>query len=241
MADPGRRPAVAVQERLRDQVARSLRAALAAGELRPGGVYSAPALAAEYGVSATPVREAMLDLAREGLVEPVRNKGFRITEPTDRDRAELAELRALLEVPIAGRLARAASRDQLAALRPLALAVVAAAEQGDAAGCLEADRRFHAALLGLTGNRHLVEVAGELRRRSGTAAEPGAGHCGELLAVAREHLELLDLMAAGDAAGAEHCMRRHLDREPVATAPRPPSGPRVPQPSGPRPARRPPR
>ena len=48
--------------------------------MRPGVVYSAPALAARFGVSATPVREAMLDLAKEGLVSAVRNKGFRVTE-----------------------------------------------------------------------------------------------------------------------------------------------------------------
>ncbi|MFF4607591.1 GntR family transcriptional regulator, partial [Streptomyces sp. NPDC001339] len=63
------------RERLRDQVSHALRAALISGELRPGVVYSAPTLAGDFGISATPVREAMLDLAREGLVEPVRNKG----------------------------------------------------------------------------------------------------------------------------------------------------------------------
>ncbi|MFE1904847.1 GntR family transcriptional regulator, partial [Streptomyces gardneri] len=74
----------ASRERLRDQVAHALRAALISGELRPGVVYSAPTLAEDFGISATPVREAMLDLAREGLVEPVRNKGFRVTEVDQR-------------------------------------------------------------------------------------------------------------------------------------------------------------
>ncbi|HSA52260.1 MAG TPA: GntR family transcriptional regulator, partial [Yinghuangia sp.] len=63
---------------LREQVARAIRAALVAGEMRPGVVYSAPGLATRFGVSATPVREALLDLAKDGLVEPVRNKGFRV-------------------------------------------------------------------------------------------------------------------------------------------------------------------
>src|SRR4051812_40547668 len=99
MASTRPRNLVSVQQHLRDQVANALRAALIAGELRPGEVYSAPALAAEYGVSATPVREAMLDLAREGLVEAVRNKGFRITEMTERDLDEFTEIRALIEIP----------------------------------------------------------------------------------------------------------------------------------------------
>ena len=63
----------------RERVVDALRAALIAGELRPGEVYSAPALAGRFGVSATPVREAMLDLVREGLVDTVPNKGFRVT------------------------------------------------------------------------------------------------------------------------------------------------------------------
>ena len=53
---------------LRDQVRRSLEAAMVAGELRPGELYSAPALGERFGVSATPVREAMLDLAKDGFV-----------------------------------------------------------------------------------------------------------------------------------------------------------------------------
>src|SRR5690606_4394365 len=60
------RTLISVHKHLRDQVANALRAALIAGDLKPGIIYSAPTLAAEYGVSATPVREAMLDLAREG-------------------------------------------------------------------------------------------------------------------------------------------------------------------------------
>jgi DNA-binding GntR family transcriptional regulator len=71
-------PRVLGHNSLREQVSHALRAALIAGELRPGVVYSAPVLAAGFGVSATPVREAMLDLAKEGLVEVVRNKGFRV-------------------------------------------------------------------------------------------------------------------------------------------------------------------
>src|SRR5882672_10851460 len=63
---------------LRDQVRRSLEAAMVAGELRPGELYSAPALGERFGVSATPVREAMLDLARDGFVVAERNRGFRV-------------------------------------------------------------------------------------------------------------------------------------------------------------------
>ncbi|GGX55096.1 hypothetical protein GCM10010341_90060 [Streptomyces noursei] len=98
------------RERLRDQVAHALRAALISGELRPGEVYSAPVLAEDFGISATPVREAMLDLTREGLVEPVRNKGFRVTEVNERDLDQYSEIRTLIEVPMVGRITRDAAR-----------------------------------------------------------------------------------------------------------------------------------
>ncbi|MEU7568254.1 GntR family transcriptional regulator [Streptomyces fradiae] len=201
---------ITAQERLRDQVAHALRAALISGELQPGRVYSAPALAADFGVSATPVREAMLDLAREGLVEPVRNKGFRVTEVSERDLDQYAELRALIEVPTVGAVTRSATREQLAGLRPVAEEIVACAGAHDLIGYLDADRRFHLALLALHGNDRLVETVGELRKRSRLYGLTALDERGLLVASAREHLELLDLMIAGDAAAAEACMARHL-------------------------------
>lgn len=201
---------IRAQERLRDQVGHALRAALIAGELRPGQVYSAPGLATDLGVSATPVREAMLDLAREGLVEPVRNKGFRITGVSERDLDQYSELRALIEVPTVGRVTRTATSGELEALRPLAEQIVTSAREHDLIGYLEADRRFHLGLLGLAGNERLVETVGDLRKRSRLYGLTALDEAGKLVSSAEEHLELLDLMLAGDAAAAEECMRRHL-------------------------------
>ncbi|MFJ7493819.1 GntR family transcriptional regulator [Streptomyces sp. NPDC097727] len=201
---------ISAQEHLRDQVANALRAALIAGDLRPGMIYSAPALAAEFGVSATPVREAMLDLAREGLVEAVRNKGFRITELTDQDLDDFTELRAMIEVPTVGRIARMGKVRELKALRPLALAIVAAAAEHDIIGYLEADRRFHLELLGLAGNRRLVEEVSNLRKRSRLFGLNRLDATGQLTVSAEEHVHLLDLVIAGDAQRAEACMLAHM-------------------------------
>ncbi|MFP3987905.1 GntR family transcriptional regulator [Streptomyces sp. E11-3] len=200
----------ATRERLRDQVAHALRAALISGELRPGVVYSAPTLAQDFGISATPVREAMLDLAREGLVEPVRNKGFRVTEVDERDLDQYAEIRALIEVPVIGRITKSATRAELEALRPVAEEIVRAARAHDLIGYLEADRRFHLSLLALSGNDRLVETVGDLRKRSRLYGLTALDERGELIPSAEEHLELLDLMLAGDAKGAEACMAKHL-------------------------------
>ncbi len=84
---------------LREQVTRALDAAIVAGELLPGVIYSAPGLAERFGVSATPVREAMLDLVKEGIVELLRNRGFRVIEMSDEDLDNIAQIRLLIEVP----------------------------------------------------------------------------------------------------------------------------------------------
>ncbi|MFI9240429.1 GntR family transcriptional regulator [Streptomyces cinnamoneus] len=205
-----RTPLITATVRLRDQVAHALRAALISGELRPGEVYSAPGLAEDFGISATPVREAMLDLAREGLVEPVRNKGFRVTEVNERDLDQYTEIRTLIEVPMTGRITRTAAREELEALRPVAEEIVRAAREHDLIGYLEADRRFHLTLLALSGNERLVETVSDLRKRSRLYGLNALDERGELIPSAEEHLELLDLMLAGDAEGAEKCMARHL-------------------------------
>ena len=201
-----------VQERrnLRELITHALRAALVAGELRPGIVYSAPALAAQFGVSATPVREAMLDLTKEGLVEVVRNKGFRIAHLTDQDLDDFTEIRALIEIPTTVRVARIATSEQLEPLRPVAAEIVEAARAGDLIGYVEADRRFHLGLLALSGNRHMVETVGEMRSRSRLYALNQLAEAGRLVTSAEEHEQLLNLMIAKDLPEVERSIRLHL-------------------------------
>ncbi|GAA2058493.1 GntR family transcriptional regulator [Catenulispora yoronensis] len=203
-------PRVLGHHSLREQVSHALRAALIAGELRPGVVYSAPVLAAGFGVSATPVREAMLDLAKEGLVEVVRNKGFRVTELSEADLDHFTEIRALIEIPVVTGLARTASTPDLEALRPAAAAIVAAARARDLIAYVEADQAFHLTLLGLSGNPHLVAVVSDLRNRSRLYGLPSLADAGALAASAEEHVQLVDALVSRDAAAVEGLMRTHL-------------------------------
>ncbi|MFI8993668.1 GntR family transcriptional regulator [Streptomyces sp. NPDC053542] len=195
---------------VRAQILSALRDALLSGELAPGAVYSAPALAESFGVSPTPVREAMQQLATEGAVEVVPNRGFRIAERTPRDLAELAEVRAMLEVPTVLRLARTLSPERWEELRPLAAATVTAAGHGDCVAYAEADRAFHRALLALTGNRQLTLVADDVQRR--TAWPCGGTRVGvaDLLADASDHMALLDALQAQDLPLTERIARDHL-------------------------------
>ncbi|WP_338895403.1 GntR family transcriptional regulator [Streptomyces sp. TG1A-60] len=188
---------------VRGQILDALRAALAGGDLTPGEVYSAPALGERFGVSATPVREAMQQLAVEGAVEVVPNRGFRVVRRGARELAELAEVRALLQVPVIMRLAHTLPADRWAELRPLAEGTARAASSGCRAAYGEADRAFHRGVLGLAGNQQLLQIADDLHRR--TQLPLTVGHVGgagggrtELMADAAEHLALLDALVAQD-------------------------------------------
>lgn len=198
------------RRRYRDQVGDALRAALIAGELKPGEVYSAPALAARFGVSATPVREAMLDLVREGLVDTMPNKGFRVTEVSERQLDEYMQIRKLIEIPVIVGLIRTADIGQFEALRPQADLIVQAAAKGDLIGYLEADNRLHLALLAMAGNEHLVAVVADLRKRSRLFGLQELAVAGRLEASAREHIALLDALIAGDEEAVRTCMEHHL-------------------------------
>jgi DNA-binding GntR family transcriptional regulator len=203
-------PSVQERRSLREQVTHALRAALVAGELRPGIVYSAPVLAAEFGVSATPVREAMLDLAKEGLVEVVRNKGFRIVGLTEQDLDDFTEIRELIEIPATVRVAETATAEQLEPLRAHARAIVNAARKGDLIAYVEADRRFHLGLLALHGNRHLVDTVRDLRSRSRLYGLQTLASAGRLVESAEDHERLLDAMIAGDLDEVEQLIGAHL-------------------------------
>ncbi|MGI5443993.1 GntR family transcriptional regulator [Streptomyces shenzhenensis] len=137
------------RESLRDATVRTLHAAVISGYLRPGSVYSARALGTQLGISATPVREAMLDLVKEGLVEAVPNKGFRVVQLTERELDELNELRQLIEVPTVRRIALKGIDDPvaIAELRELAEELVRSAREKNFIAHHVADLQFHLKLL----------------------------------------------------------------------------------------------
>lgn len=196
---------------VRGQILEALRAALVDGELVPGEIYSGPALGERFGVSATPVREAMQQLALEGAVECLPNRGFRVLSRTPRALAELAEVRALLEVPVMLRLAGAVPAATWESLRPAALATAEAAAAGDLPGYAEADRAFHRAVLSLADNGQLVRIAEELHRRAQWPL-PGAPRVrrADLVADAAEHSALLDALIERDLPVVESLVREHF-------------------------------
>jgi DNA-binding GntR family transcriptional regulator len=195
---------------LREQVTRALEAAIVAGELEPGVIYSAPGLAERFGVSATPVREAMLDLVKEGFVEPLRNRGFRIVEMSDEDLDNIAQIRLLIEIPTIAQVAPRLTPVRFETLDVAAEAIERAAADGDILEYLDADRRFHVELISAIGNARLTDLVDRLRRQARLFGLKDLAKAGRLMASAREHRALLDMLRVKDIEAAENLMRTHI-------------------------------
>jgi DNA-binding GntR family transcriptional regulator len=193
---------------IRARVERALGARIAAGVVPAGTLLTVPLLAEEFGVSATPVREAVLELQRRGFVEPARNRGFVVTAVDAAHAEHVAAVRELLEPPAMRALA--AGRPDLADAREGARRIAASAAAGDLEAYLEEDRRFHLGLTALTGNPMLTAVVDDLRRRTRLPGLTALIGSQELAASAAEHDELLDAIAAGEGELAEAVMRRHI-------------------------------
>ncbi|WP_336649084.1 GntR family transcriptional regulator [Microbacterium sp. MMO-10] len=197
-------------ESLREQVERMIAARIVSGETPPGEVLTVPTLAGDFGVSATPVREAMLNLARRGFLRPIRNRGFQVTEVSPEELNQLTDVRLLLEAPPMRRIAGTVGAPLEAELRALADRIVTAAKDRQFEEYLEADTAFHLRILAVTGNQKLVETVRELRQQTRLVGLVQLADSDTLVSTAREHAELVDLLVAGDGEGAEQLMRRHI-------------------------------
>ncbi|MGG5811858.1 GntR family transcriptional regulator [Falsiroseomonas sp. CW058] len=187
-----------------------LRDALVSLAIAPGTVLARGALAARLGVSQTPVREAILRLQAEGLVEVVPHSATRASLIDLAQAWEAQFLRLSIEVEIVRRLARAPSAALAAELRAGLARMRALLAAGDQAGFAVEDEAFHGALYAaacVPGLRELVRVrSGHLDRlRRLHLPAPGKAE-----SVMRDHEALAGAILAGDAAGAEALLRAHL-------------------------------
>ncbi len=199
------------QPSIRDTVTRALRSAIISGEMQPGRVYSAPSLGEEFGISATPIREAMLDLVREGLVVAMPNRGFRVTEVSSHDLAEVTELRLFLEPPAVEKATPLIPESAHAGLRRQADAIVAAAERGDLVEYLSADSDFHLAILNYAGNARLTQLVQSLRSQTRLFGLSELFERGHLTSSAKEHHTIMDAIEAGDAVRARDLVFAHIE------------------------------
>jgi len=198
---------------LREQARQVIRGLIITGQMQPDQLYSVPRLANDLGVSATPVREALLDLAREGLLEPVRNRGFRVVSLSSGELNDIFAIRMLLEVPVVAEIARARlAPAQIEQLRQLAEATKRAADDGNLLEFLATDRQFHVGLIATLGNKPLADLVETLRDRVRLHGFKNGATREHIAQSASEHFQLLDALSKQDEAGAAAVMRRHLER-----------------------------
>lgn len=210
-----RRPMVALLDgpapSLRDQVAAQLRHALIAGDFSPGQVLSAPTLAAEFGVSATPVREAMLDLVAEGHVSPIRYKGYRVTEVSEETRRQVLQLRSLIEIPLMIEVAGVGISSELAQRSAdLAEQSIEAAAGADLVRFIGLDMELHVGLLAAAGNQIAVRQVRSLRAMTRLTGLKDLAANNQLVDTAREHHQIVDAARSGDTELMRQVMTRHL-------------------------------
>ena len=166
--------------------------------MKPGETYSVPQLAEKFGVSATPVREAILDLTKEGLFTALPNKGFRVVETSDIVLRQLTDIRLLLEIPVHVQVAKIITKESIEELREISNLIMDYARKKDLINFIEHDRRYHNGILMLSGNDLLVEFSDQLRSRARLHALPYILVSGQLETSAAEHLTILDAMENQD-------------------------------------------
>lgn len=143
-----------------DKAYEVLRQRIISGHYPPGTAVLEPELADELGMSRTPLREALVKLEHDGLVELIPRKGMRVKELSARDITEISELLACLECEAAERLAsRKLSAEELDRLDAAIAEMDKALEDDDMGKWAQADFQFHRLLIELHTNRQLVAVA----------------------------------------------------------------------------------
>src|SRR5580698_661973 len=195
---------------LRDQVLERVRADIVSGHSAPGAMYSVPALAGELGISTTPVREALLALASDGLITPVRNRGFRVEDVSLADLRNLFALRVLLEGYALEQLAER-RLTHVEELHKLADAVGVAVEAKDNLAYTATDRAFHKELVSRAENPLLTKMVMELRDSMRLyGMETPAGRERQIASV-KEHYQLIDLAVAGDKRAISALIKHHIE------------------------------
>lgn len=196
-----------------DRVHSVLRADIVHARIRPGVAISEQEAASRFGVSRTPVREAILRLSREGLVHVKPQRGTYASLISLKRLEESLFVRQAVE----GRLleaitGRSERRDLVTVLDSIAREQSFAARSGDLDVVLDADTRFHYALVaasGLTGLWSVVAQARDMDQRIRSIAVPELGSAD---AAVREHRSIVAAVDRGDAARAQMLMESHLSR-----------------------------
>jgi DNA-binding GntR family transcriptional regulator len=197
-------------EKLAEGVLRHLSRDIVSGVLAPGQRLIELQLAAELGVSRSPVREAIHRLATEGLVEIRPRRGAFVAALTPKDLQDVFDVREQLERTAAGLAASTAAPAGTSDLRAIDEECAVAAAAGDVAGFFESNDRLHALIAELSGNAYLLQLQRSAAQRSFRALFLQADSHDFLRRSVTEHRAIVAAIARGDRAAAETAMGLHL-------------------------------
>ena len=203
-------PATSLAPRaLYQEVAELLRQRIFKRELEPGSWIDELKLAEEYGISRTPLREALKVLAAEGLVTMKVRRGAYVTEVSDKDLSDVYHLLSLLESDAAGVVAERATDAQLKELQVLHKELEAAMGHRDKFFAL--NERFHMRLLEIAGNRWRDQMVGDLRKVMKLNRHNSLLKDGRVRDSMLEHRSLMDALSRRDVKAAVRRMQEHFN------------------------------
>jgi DNA-binding GntR family transcriptional regulator len=205
-------PSALTPRALYEEVAERLRLRIFRRELEPGSWIDELKLAEEFGISRTPLREALKVLATEGLITMKVRRGAYVTEVSEQDLAEVYHLLALLESDAAAAVAEHASDAELRELCELHAQLEQAVEGSGASRerFFEINERFHLRLLDLARNRWRVQMVADLRKVMKLNRHHSLFKQGRLADSLAEHRALMQALEARQAERATALMRAHF-------------------------------
>lgn len=193
---------------LYQEVAELLRQRIFNRELAPGSWIDELKLAEEYGISRTPLREALKVLATEGLVTMKVRRGAYVTEVSERDLADVYHLLALLESDAAGVVAIEATAAQLKELTALHKELEKSVAQRER--FFELNEAFHMRLLEIANNRWRDQMVADLRKVMKLNRHNSLLKSGRIQESLAEHQVIMAALLARNAAATVHAMQAHF-------------------------------
>ncbi|MDP3809582.1 MAG: GntR family transcriptional regulator [Hydrogenophaga sp.] len=193
---------------LYEEVAELLRQRIFKRELEPGSWIDELKLAEEYGISRTPLREALKVLAAEGLVTMKVRRGAYVTEVSEKDLADVYHLLSLLESDAAGVVAQQATDDELAELQTLHNALESAVGERDRFFAL--NEQFHMRVLELARNRWREQMVADLRKVMKLNRHNSLLKTGRIEESLAEHRAFVEALAQRNASLAVQRLREHF-------------------------------
>jgi DNA-binding GntR family transcriptional regulator len=191
-------------------VVAGIREAILSGEFVPNQRLIEADLSERFAASRAGVRAALVELANEGLIERVQNRGARVRAVSLEEAVEISEVRVVIEGLCAAKAAERASRDDVAGLQAIGDAMRAAVSSGDVLGYSRLNEHLHSRVREISGQATASDVLERLRAQNVRHQFRLAMHPGRPQVSLPQHLDIIDAIAAHDPTAAEQAARAHL-------------------------------